>query len=547
MEKKYINGVIHMKRWSKKWDLFLLGCMLVFSVLLWMCLNLLFNANHISSDAVTAYSGAIEMVKQKSLFLNHYSYGSSLLLDSPAPLVALIFCALGKNNIQLAQGMANIIFLVLILILLFSIVKKMGKSIRMYLIIGNLLVIPYASGMLYYSELFFLSYAQYSVRLLFSLLIINAYIDCIIEKKPFWKQGSTWLAFFTFFIGSLSSGVFYCLTFIAPFVIKEIFSYTFKKDYSFQKQKQYFIKICLFISAGLAGILFQKVLIVKGIVSGNYLSQGSFLIRGVSEIWDGIKKSFEYLLYSFGGMGQENMPLISKSTISLFLAISFLVLVTICLVLTKRKEIKVQLSYVERECIDYIWSIFFFQVFMMVFMHDCAPRYWYIPIQLLFIVVGISLAHLYEGDRTAMYRNFILTFGIITSIFWIENFNKFAEKSPESTICNQIIKIAEKHDIQVIIDREYEYSASFCPGRMCYVFSDGKITGLTYRKDNSEAIYVGTPTYDLNTMKDQVMILVSSDSMESNDHCKFVTKVERYYIYEMKIEDYMKYAVAGGK
>lgn len=54
--------------------------------------------------------------------------------------------------------------------------RKLEHSFRAWIIIVVLFLTPYASGMLYYIELFLFSYNQYSVRILFCLLALYTFL-----------------------------------------------------------------------------------------------------------------------------------------------------------------------------------------------------------------------------------------------------------------------------------------------------------------------------------------------------------------------------------
>jgi hypothetical protein len=81
--------------------------LLILQFLVICYVNLCQNQNHIGYDPSALYLKAIEIWKQKTLFPPNYADQTSLMIDSPAPLAALLFGLTG--NIFVAYGVANIL------------------------------------------------------------------------------------------------------------------------------------------------------------------------------------------------------------------------------------------------------------------------------------------------------------------------------------------------------------------------------------------------------------------------------------------------------
>lgn len=112
------------RRSKKDIPIFLVGAALVFQLAALVAANLGALNSACSYDSGTTFSAALEMWRQKSLVLQDFGYATSLLIDSPAPLVALLFGLTGR--FFLAYGLANLLIMAGNLLCLRSILRAVG-------------------------------------------------------------------------------------------------------------------------------------------------------------------------------------------------------------------------------------------------------------------------------------------------------------------------------------------------------------------------------------------------------------------------------------
>lgn len=176
--------------------------------------------NHIGFDTSTYYYTAINMWEQKTVFLKNWNYQTTLNIDSSAPLAAIFYGIFG--NIFFAYGLANSIIILLILFAFKKLLDCFDISILSQAVCLNLiLVLHFGSSYsnvnsLVYGDVLFLNNAAYNVKTLLSIMIVFCVLELTKEKKNIPILIVTALLAF---ISGLSSGLWICVTIIAPILL----------------------------------------------------------------------------------------------------------------------------------------------------------------------------------------------------------------------------------------------------------------------------------------------------------------------------------------
>lgn len=530
------------KEWFKKWDIVLLSIIALFllGILIWM--NLFRIQNVISTDSTTAYAAIIEMVKQKSIFLSNYNYGSSFLIDSPAPLAALIYWVTGMKSVQLAQGLSNIIIIGFILGLFYGIMKRLNYSFRAWIILVVLFLTPYAAGMLYYIELFLFSYSQYSVRVLICLLAMYTFLLINGKSKKIWKWSFMAILFISLLLGSISSGLFYILTMFIPFFVITVFKWAMseKNKDSVIKKNEIIFAIAFFLICAM-GCVLQKKMIQSGFVYSELVSQSALNVRGFGIMTVGLKNAIQCFFYAFSGVIADYAVLVSKSTIRVFLSISFIGWSIFIFGYTQflNKSKKNNEMVIRSRFDNFIIVSFLFQCFMMIMLYQVAPRYWYTVCIFFFILIAGRLEDLYNSAKNNLYKVCILALCVLSFGFLLLQVPQTIQRNNHINVCREIVDVAKENNTKLVVDYAHEDASSICYGRMVYALSEGKMKGISYKKDLDHIVDIGTMMWKVEDFKDQSMILLSPRS-DLKGKAKFLQQVDDQYLYKIQVSDFQK-------
>lgn len=152
-------------------------------------------------DSSAAMAQAMEIVKQKTLFIKHWDYQSTLGLDSMLPVAALIYAITG--NIFISYGIANCLGTLLYIFIIIITAKQLGIPRRISYIMGIFILTPLSSGMLGYFPMMFINASYYMMKSLLPVLLILITLkiknSCLKKCDIFLLILLAWLSFFTGF------------------------------------------------------------------------------------------------------------------------------------------------------------------------------------------------------------------------------------------------------------------------------------------------------------------------------------------------------------
>ncbi|MCI8285817.1 MAG: hypothetical protein HFE90_11300 [Firmicutes bacterium] len=171
-------------------------------------------------DASSYYLKSIEMWNQKSLFIDNWQEQTTLYIDSPVPIAALLYGII--NNIYIAYGISNIITLLVILVIFISILRtvefnNLAISLSLCLILCPLINISFNNANdLGYISCMLTSAGYYSIKILICLIVIRSVLGIINKEKI---KALMIICFILEFISSISSGWYILITIICPLCI----------------------------------------------------------------------------------------------------------------------------------------------------------------------------------------------------------------------------------------------------------------------------------------------------------------------------------------
>lgn len=279
------------------------GLLLVQIFLIIIC-NLTLLDRNIDGDNAKLFVHIMEMWRNRKIVIPDWSYMTTLEIDCSS-LLALPFYAI-TDNIYLSFGIANIIFMLFLVVTVFYLFK--GNHILYPLFAANLLCIPYAVGMLDYFNMLFFGGAQYIIKVLLPILFIAVLMN-IENSKKIWHI--IWLGFsgafiVLLFVTSVSSGIYVFAVGILPIMLV----YLGKKILNGQKIPLYFMVLSsLSLVVTVAGIGLNDR--IMGGARGNrmiliniyqVLSNTSSCIAGVFELFGGATTEMKLPVFSLEGI-----------------------------------------------------------------------------------------------------------------------------------------------------------------------------------------------------------------------------------------------------
>ena len=173
--------------------------------------------NHLDGDSSTQILKVMEMAKAGSLSLPNWNDTTSLLLDTPLMLAALLMPLFG--NAFTAYGAGNILLLAAFVYALWQLLRRASCPLPLRLTALFLLLTPYSyTEVLGYANCMVVQSAHYLMRALYMVYLLYALVQLEQREKGFGHL-VTWL--FTLGLGAwiaLSSGLFLLLLVLLPVI-----------------------------------------------------------------------------------------------------------------------------------------------------------------------------------------------------------------------------------------------------------------------------------------------------------------------------------------
>lgn len=257
---------------KKYYELFLL-LLTATQILFLAYMNLFESPKMIDYDGAKLYMHAMEMWRNKSVFIPDWKYITTMELDCSL-LLAVPFYAV-FHNIFLAFGLSNLIMICGFADVIYAIFRQ--TPYRRHAPAAVLLVLtPYAYGMLEYFNMMFFNGAQYVIKVMLPLLLILLLTVPAGRRK---RKGNLLLIVvysLLLFLTSLSSGVYVMFCGLLPLLLYTGFDFLYHRE--FRKYSRYHLMIgAISFAAFAAGCL-------AGNLSG-IVARGSLLFLTKPENW----------------------------------------------------------------------------------------------------------------------------------------------------------------------------------------------------------------------------------------------------------------------
>lgn len=393
-------------------------------------------------DSSIAVRHAVEMWRNKTIFLKDFGYTTSMEIDCASFLAAPVYIMTG--NYALSITLAHIVLDGILIYVIYNLLKNMNVSYG-FRILGILLVFtPYKYGQLSWDNMIFLSVGQYEFRVISALFLfmILSYRESF--NKRHWVEYGISQVFV--FVTVLSTGNYLIITVLGPLVLYEFFLVLKKEKFDLKNRD-----LWLIIGSVVTALCAYGIRVMMQISTG----RSNMNIIKETEFSENLLNCFTGIVSLFGGLVSNDTPVLSIKGIA-FLA-RFLFVCTILLIaftgLMKHKEIKENKPFLQR------FSFVFF-VNMLIFLYTNTrygslifeERYHIVWCVLLLMadIMILSEEWKYIGKWMQKAIAVCLAMGIVIinvsgfSVVWkITDINQ--------PVIQYILEVADKYDIKDII------------------------------------------------------------------------------------------------
>lgn len=428
----------------------LVFCLLFYEMIMLCYVNLTQLSYHMGYDASSYYLKAIEIWKQKTLFIDHWVEQTTLYFDSPVPLAALFMFIF--KDIFLSYGVANLIIDFFMILFLIRIMKKLKLSPLAVMVVLSIFLCPFISpnfgnsNDLGYFSCILTSCSCYSVKILISFMVLDCFL--MLSKKNKLRAGQWILILLTcvlVFISAVSSGYHVGITVLAPILVYGIFRVLHDNSL-----KRFLEKDMLFIYGNLALTLAGKWF-AETVIQYTSRENGITLI-GLERFWHNFGSIFLGYLKLLAGMKYEsNVVALSAEGIGylvgLFLALIFVILFLCCM----RKSVKNAGDHTDMILLG-IMVVYHIAMYAVISSSYGDPvfeiRYLILPFLIMVICMAKTLDDLDEG---LLVKWFALGGVLVcTAIMAIGSYQRYMDIQIDRDTMNELKETVSEIDSPVV-------------------------------------------------------------------------------------------------
>ncbi len=410
---------------KKKYVLLTLTAILCLQFLFLVYMNLFQNTAYIDCDAAKLYRHAIEIFRNGTLLVPNWKFITTMELDCSL-ILAVPFYGITKN-IFLSFGLANIIFLLIFLFVIFDILKKCNIRMEYRLLSAILFLIPYQLGQLDYLNMMLYNGGQYVIKALVPLLAI----DFFVCEKPSLKKPKTIVLltgyFLLTFLTGLSSGTYVLLCGILPVFLCYIFNIIWKGNLKQIEVLKAGFGICS-ILVSLLGIMAGKLM--------NAVPRSSYMgfIR-LQDLINNIITCIQGFFYIF----LPNVPInvLSGKGIDYLIRFCFVIILVITIGYHSKK-LFLDDSHAEQKRFLLFSFIWIFIILSLTYTNDGHPfvpqRYFFISIIPVFMLFAFLLQDMEQmKNQLLQYSLFTVLVSVIGLMIVVCDFDVLKSLKTSST------------------------------------------------------------------------------------------------------------------
>lgn len=355
---------------------------LILQIVFLMYTNLVHMKSMVDYDSSSVLVHAMEIWKQKTLFISEYGYQTTIDIDSMVWLTALLYGI--TKDIFLSQAISNCFIILVYVYVLERLFRRINLSNEIRIASIICFFIPYTLGQLGYLPMLFSGPSFYTIKALFPLLLISILLD--MKEGVHWKYFIVRLiaVFIISYFTGLSSGVYVLLCALLPIIVAEIVSAILDDNIKSMFSVRNFVSVVA-LCIGMVGVASEKSFGLTTRASNMVLVSRTNWLQNIGSYFVGM---FEL----FGGVAvYDNTELLSKEGIFILINWLLVSLMLISLIYTIVKSImNRKIELVDLYCI----AIFTVNLFVLTLLYTTygggsfEARYHIIPMIPLFILLG---------------------------------------------------------------------------------------------------------------------------------------------------------------
>lgn len=405
--KQWKDKMTEAGTWNAK-CIFLIGSavLLIYQVALIVFANLTQLQYHLGFDASSAYVHAMEMWKTKSMIPSTFALTTTLGWDSPDPLAALMYGL--TNNIFLSFGIANIIFLAILCLVFYLILKELNTKPLYILLAFNFLLCPLLmldnvnDNNLSYFAMILAEQGSYTFKIISILLLLLAVMKLERHKKCYI---TIVLATAMNIITSISSGLYVAITILIPCILYYVIKVLYKNKIS---------------KATLYGLGFTLVEIILSFASKTFAvnhigfasRDSELFLTGILDFWTNLGAMILGYGRLVGGITlYSNILIFSKHgilqlvSVCIMIITVFLVIVAIVMIVKKVQKKEADILHAIPHCVA-LFNIMVFVLSNTIYDSGLFECRYLIIVYLMFLL--ISSRTLQEMPEKQLYSHFLV-------------------------------------------------------------------------------------------------------------------------------------------
>lgn len=516
-----------------------------------LCALFIFNMTKLpyesNFDSSAAMAQAMEIVKQKTLFLSDWEYQSTFGLDSVLPLAAVFYAVF--HNIFIAYGLADFIGTIFFLYVIISTGKLLNIK-NTYLYISCIfLLIPFSRGMLGYYPMMFTGAAYYLIKALLPILLISLVIRIRKGKMRLYHiplvMILTWYSFFT----GLSCGPYLLVCGFLPVLIWQLLLYVknFRGKNSGDKNSISSRKIPMDIVLSAAAILVLVIGIQVAKVYNPYSFVNGMVLCNADNFFDNLFKFIIGFFELFSAVAYGTVSATSKEAIlilmHLLIAMSFLVLMVkgfVHMAKNFKKCPVAQESSSFNETADYgffaMIVLINYGVLILTYTTYGAQTYEYryhiIPMIAGIFICLLGASHL-ENVFKPIVSKVVMTIVIIVMMYVsLSEFSSYYRIYNNSDCLKELSETLEANDFEVAYFVDFNNDKE-TDARVLRLFSDK--LNIVYGSSYGDFKGWGTSTafFDVNRIENSHYAVITTQSQPpaSTNVLKYCYSIGEYNVY----------------
>ncbi len=290
---------------KKEYSKYLLTAALAIQFVLIFCTNYFKAEKILDYDAAMAVRHAVEMWRNRTIFLENFGYTTSMEIDCASFFAAPIYILTG--NYGLGAAIAHLVLDSILAYGIYHLLKNLDVTYE-FRIFGILLVfLPYQAGQLSWDNMLFLSVGQYEFRATSAVLLFMLLTYKEKFKARQWVELAVCEFYITFTV--LSAGNYLLIILLAPVVLYEGFVILTKEKIDWKDRN---LRIAVFsMAVGCMAFVLRGAMHIT-------TNRGNMNIIKETEFANNIWSCFTGAIALFGGLPNYDIEIISAEGIGLF-------------------------------------------------------------------------------------------------------------------------------------------------------------------------------------------------------------------------------------